>query len=68
MQAYEAPHAYLLLTRSQKVYDAVLGSQGWGSASDLERAVSRSPRFAEVFDNGDGKIFVLRHDRKRAWP
>jgi hypothetical protein len=60
--------AYLLITRSQKVFDAVLGAQGWGSTTDLERAVSRSARFAKVFDDGDGKIFVLRGDRKRAWP
>jgi hypothetical protein len=68
MTQYRAKRGYLLLTRSQKVYDAVLGSQGWGSTTDLERAVSHSPRFAKVFDNGDGKIFVLRRDRKRAWP
>jgi hypothetical protein len=52
--------AYLLITRSQKVYDDVLGAQRWGSSSDLERAVERSPRFSKLFDNGDGKIFVVR--------
>jgi hypothetical protein len=52
--------AYLIITRSQKVYDDVLGAPKWGSATDLERAVERSSRFSKVFDDHDGKIFVLR--------
>jgi hypothetical protein len=52
--------AYLLITRSQKVYDDVLGAQRWGSSSDLERSVEHSPRFSKIFDDGDGKIFVVR--------
>jgi hypothetical protein len=68
MAGYRPKSSYLILTRSQKVYDAVLGAQRWGSSTDVERSVTRSPQFAKVFDDGDGKIFVLRHDRKRAWP
>jgi hypothetical protein len=68
MEGYRPTPSYLLLTRSQKVYDAMLGAHWWGSATDLERAVASSRRFAKVFDDGDGKIFVLRHDRKRVWP
>jgi hypothetical protein len=52
--------AYLITTRSQKVYDEVLGAPRWGSATDVERAVERSARFSKVFDNHDGRIFVLR--------
>jgi hypothetical protein len=51
--------AYLIITRSQKVYDQLLGAQLWGSAGQLERAVERSWRFRKVFDNGDGMIFTL---------
>jgi hypothetical protein len=68
MEGYRPTASYLLLTRSQKVYDALLGAHRWGSATDLERAVANSRQFAKVFDDGDGKIFVLRHDRKRVWP
>jgi hypothetical protein len=56
--------AYLILTRSQKVYDAVLGAPAWGSTADVERAVARSRHFVKLFDNGDGKIFVLRRPRR----
>jgi hypothetical protein len=66
MDGYRPRRAYLILTRSQKVYDAVLGAPTWGSAADIERAVTRSRLFSKVFDNGDGKLFVLRRDRKRA--
>jgi hypothetical protein len=55
--------AYLIITRSQKVYDTVLGAQPWGSASDIERAVEQSPRFRKVFDDGDGRIFVIAGHR-----
>jgi hypothetical protein len=51
---------YLIITRSQKVYDAVLGAQKWGSAAELERALDQSRLFSKVFDSGDGKIFTLR--------
>jgi hypothetical protein len=68
MAGYRPRRSYLILTRSQRVYDRVLGAQPWGSATDLERAVEASPRFARVFDDGDGKIFVLRGKRKRGTP
>jgi hypothetical protein len=58
--------AFLIITRSQKVYDAVLGAQAWGSSTELERAIARSPKFSKVFDNGDGRIFVLRPHGRRA--
>jgi hypothetical protein len=55
--------AYLIITRSQKVYDAVLGAQAWGSAADVEWAVERSRRFRKVFDDGDARIFVVANHR-----
>jgi hypothetical protein len=64
MRRNRTGRAYLIVTRSQKVYDDVLGSQRWGSSTDIERAVGRSPRFSKVFDDRDGRIFVLRHGRR----
>ena len=66
MKRNRTGRAYLIVTRSQKVYDAVLGAQKWGSSTDVERAVERSPRFSKVFDNRDGRIFVLRQHGRRA--
>jgi len=60
--------AYLIVTRSQRLYDAVLGSQTWGTAVALQQAVERSRHFRKVFDDGHGAIFQLvpmrsGHDR-----
>jgi hypothetical protein len=66
MRRNKTGRSYLIVTRSQKVYDEVLGSQRWGSSTDIERAVARSPRFSKVFDNHDGRIFVLRQHGRRA--
>lgn len=52
--------AYLLITRSQRVYDRIMGAPGWGSTTDVLNAVRSSPEFRTVFDDGDGQIFVLR--------
>ena len=66
MKRNRTGRSYLIVTRSQKVYDDVLGSQRWGSSTDIEHAVERSPRFSKVFDNRDGRIFVLRQHGRRA--
>jgi len=60
----KAGGAYLVITRSQRVYDAILGSQAWGSATDIQRAVERSPRFTKLYDDRDGTIFVLRRSHE----
>ena len=65
MKRSRTGRAYLIMTRSQKVYDDLLGSQWWGSSTDLERAVERSPRFSKVFDDRDGRIFVLSQRGRR---
>jgi len=52
--------AYLVLTRSQRNYDELLGAQPWGSATELQRAVTVSPRFRPVIVNADAAIFELR--------
>jgi hypothetical protein len=51
--------AYLFVTRSQRIYDTVLGAPRWGSTTDILRAVRSSPQFRAVFDDGDAQIFVL---------
>jgi hypothetical protein len=64
MRGDPSKRAYLVITRSQRIYDEVLGAQWWGSASDVERAVMRSPRFTTLFDNGDGRIFALKEQQR----
>jgi hypothetical protein len=59
MRAGKTP-AYLFITRSQRVYDRVLGSPRWGSTTDILAAVRASAEFRAVFDDGDAQIFVLR--------
>jgi hypothetical protein len=59
MRAAKTP-AYLLITRSQRVYDRILGAPRWGSATDVLNAVRSSPDFRALFDDGDGQIFTLR--------
>jgi hypothetical protein len=51
--------SFLLITRSQRIYDRLLGAPGWGSSTDILRAVRSSPAFRTAFDDGDGQIFVL---------
>ena len=60
------PAAYLIITRSQKTADGVLGSQPWGNTAALERAVEASPRFTEVYRTPDGKIFKVQHAARRS--
>jgi hypothetical protein len=52
--------SFLLITRSQRIYDRLLGAPGWGSSTDILRAVRTSPLFRTAFDDGDGQIFVVR--------
>jgi hypothetical protein len=50
--------AYLIITRSTRVYASLL--EGKGSALDgLVRALRRSPRAREIYHRGDGAIFRL---------
>lgn len=58
MRAAKTP-AYLLITRSQRVYDRILGAPRWGSATDVLDAVRHSPAFRTIFDDGDGQIFAV---------
>jgi hypothetical protein len=68
MKRNRTGRAYLIVTRSQKVYDDVLGAPKWGSSTDVERALERSPRFSKMFDNRDGRIFVLSQRGRRRAP
>jgi hypothetical protein len=52
--------SFLLITRSQRIYDRLLGAPGWGSSTDILRAVRSSSLFRTAFDDGDGQIFVVR--------
>jgi hypothetical protein len=58
--------SFLLITRSQRIYDRILGAPAWGSATDILRAVRGSGAFRSVFDDGDAQIFVVRRRARRA--
>jgi hypothetical protein len=62
MRTSDAPRAYVISTRSLRNYDALLGAKAV-SATDLQRALSASPRFRKVLDNGDAVIFSLAPNR-----
>jgi hypothetical protein len=53
------PASYLVITRSNRQYDRIVGQAPWGSVARLERAVERSPDFRTVYANRDGAIFKL---------
>jgi hypothetical protein len=54
------PAAYLLVTRSARIFDALLGSNAWGTVESLEQAVRSSPRFEVAYSSPDGAIYQLR--------
>lgn len=53
------PASYLVITRSNRQYDRIVGQAPWGSVARLERAVERSSAFRAVYANRDGAIFQL---------
>lgn len=53
-------HAYVLLTRNMREYEALFGRPRWGTIAQLESAMSRSPLFERVYANRDGAIYELR--------
>ena len=59
MAGRRTPAAYLIVTRSVRNYDALLGSATWGTVADLERGVATSPRFRLVYANPDGDVYAL---------
>lgn len=54
---------YVVLTRGQGKYDEMFGSPPWGSATALERALARSPRFQTVYRQSDARVFKLTRTR-----
>jgi hypothetical protein len=59
MAGRRTPAAYVIVTRSVRNYDALLGSAPWGTVADLERGVATSPRFKLVYANPDGDVYAL---------
>jgi hypothetical protein len=53
-------NAYLLLTRSQRSYDEMMGSLPWGSVADLEEGAVQSTRLRLVYENPDAMVFEVR--------
>ena len=54
------PAAYLLVTRSARIFDALLGSNAWATVESLEQAVRSSPRFEVAYSTPDGAIYELK--------
>ncbi len=52
--------AYVLITRNTREYEALFGRPRWGTIAQLERSLSRSPLFHQVYRNRDGVIFERR--------
>ena len=54
-----APAAYLVVTRSARIFDALLGSNAWGTVESLEQALRSSPRFDVAYSTDEGTIYEL---------
>jgi hypothetical protein len=52
---------YVVFSRGQEAEVEMTGELPAGSAAQVERAVSTSPRFREVYGGPDAQIFVLTH-------
>jgi hypothetical protein len=59
MRSTDRPAAFLILTRSQRVYEDLLGAPPWGSMAVLEQGVRRSRDFRLVYRNADGALYAL---------
>jgi hypothetical protein len=59
MRSTGRPAAFLILTRSQRVYETLLGPPAWGSTAALEQGVRRSSDFRLVYRNTDGALYAL---------
>jgi hypothetical protein len=59
MRSTDRPAAFLVFTRSQKVYEKLLGAPPWGSTAALERGIRRSPDFRLLYRNRDGALYSL---------
>ena len=57
---------FLIITRSQKVEIDATGIAVPGSLERLERALSASPAFEQIYANEDARIFVLAERPKEA--
>jgi len=63
MRARGSGRAYLIITRSQKVYLDLLGFAHRGALDRFERALISSGRFREIYGNPDAQIFVIAPQR-----
>jgi hypothetical protein len=60
------PAVYLVITRSTREYDSVVGQATWGSVARLQRGVEQSPSFRTVYATRDAEIFQLERRRERS--
>lgn len=63
MRARGPGRAYLIITRSEKVYLDLLGFAPRGALDRFERALVSSGQFRQIYGNRDAKIFVIARQR-----
>jgi hypothetical protein len=56
-------YGYVIVTRSLRAYDKLLGSASWGSVPQLERALDGSPRFRRLISGRDARVWVTVPER-----
>jgi hypothetical protein len=56
-------YGYVIVTRSLRSYDKLLGSARWGSVPQLERALDGSPRFRRLISGRDAHVWVSVPER-----
>lgn len=57
---------YVLITRSQKVANDLIGPMPVGSLERIEQALRASPRFRVALNTGDAVVFTLAENRNQA--
>ncbi|MEA2186482.1 MAG: hypothetical protein QOK16_1493 [Solirubrobacteraceae bacterium] len=56
-------YGYVIVTRSLRAYDKLLGSASWGSVPQLERALDGSSRFRRLISGRDARVWVTVPER-----
>ena len=62
-KASHGNHAYLVITRSQLIYDEMEGAPTWALVKNLQQGVELSPRFRLIHDHGAARVFEVTSAR-----
>ncbi|HEX8158962.1 MAG TPA: hypothetical protein VF526_16365 [Solirubrobacteraceae bacterium] len=58
-------YGYVIVTRSLRAYDKLLGSASWGSVPQLEQALDGSPHFRRLISGHDARVWVTVPEQRR---